>query len=68
MTRDEIKLKIETDPVFINIKRFDYSIENLIDRYPDGAPLRLIAQALNMTEEEVQETYNNVLTKLKAKF
>jgi len=68
MTRDEIKLKIETDPVFINIKRFDYSIENLIDRYPDGAPLRLIAQALNMTEEEVQETYNNVLVKLKTKF
>ncbi len=62
---DENKKKILDDPDFINIRRFDYSLERLLDRYPDGASDRLIASALMMTEDEVSEFYEEVVEKLR---
>jgi hypothetical protein len=63
----DVKEKIENDPHFINIKRFDYSIDKLLERYPEGAPTKIICQALNMTEKEVEELYTSVVEKLKLK-
>lgn len=63
----EIKDLIETDPDFINIKRFDYSLNNLLKRYPEGVPDRIIAAALQMTEDEIQSLYTTVLDKLRKK-
>lgn len=62
MTNKEL---ISTHPDYINIKRFDYSLEKLLDRYPNGAPDRIIAQALDMTEDEMKELYQQALEKLK---
>lgn len=56
---------IETLPDYVNIKRFDYSLEKLLDRYPNGAPDRVIAQALEMSEDEVKQLYEQALEKLK---
>lgn len=64
---DDVDSKIENDPDFINIKRFDYSLERLLERYPEGAPMKVICQALNMSEKEVEDLYANVVEKLKAK-
>ena len=36
MTSTEAKERVENDPTFVNMKRFSYSIEALIERYPDG--------------------------------
>lgn len=63
----EIKDLIESDPDFINIKRFDYSLSNLLKRYPEGVPDRIIAAALQMTEDEIQSLYTTVLDKLRKK-
>ena len=64
-----IKNKIETLPDFIYSKRFDNSIEKFLERYPNGdAPTRVIAQCLLISEEEVNEIYNNVISKLKKSF
>lgn len=58
--------RLETDPDFILIRRFDYSLKKLVERYPDGAPDRIIAQALGIEEHEVQEIYRGVVLKLKS--
>lgn len=58
--------RLETDPDFILIRRFDYSLKKLVERYPDGAPDRIIAQALGIEEHEVQEIYRGIVLKLKS--
>jgi hypothetical protein len=65
MTLQEIKRKIAEDPDFVNIKRFDYSLEKLLERYPDGAPNRVIAHALCIAEDEVEELYRQAVAHLR---
>jgi hypothetical protein len=59
-------MKVQTDPNFIAIKRFDFDIEKLIERYPDGCPNRIIAQALLITEDDIDLLYSHIIRKLKA--
>jgi len=66
MTVEETRRKIAEDPDFVNVKRFDNSLKKMLERYPDGAPPKAIAQALLMTEEEVEELYQQVVLKLRA--
>lgn len=63
----KIKDLIDLDPDFIAIKRFDFSLKKALERYPDGAPDKVIAQALNMSEEELKVLYESVLEKLRKK-
>lgn len=65
MNYDEVKKLVETDEDFIYCKRFNNSLQQCIDRYPDGAPTKVIAQSLMMTEEEVEFTFNEVVKKLR---
>lgn len=67
MTEKEIRYLLDTDPDFIGIKRFDFSLKKLLERYPDGCPDRIIAQALLLTEDEVKELHNRIVEKLKEK-
>ncbi len=64
---EEARIRIETDPDFIFVKRFDYSLNKLLERYPDGAPSRVIAQALLITEEDVEAQYEKVIRKMRRK-
>jgi len=63
---DESKKRILNEPDYINLKRFDYSLAKLMERYPDGAPDKVIASALMMTEVDVDELYEDVVQKLRA--
>lgn len=65
MNSNEAKQLIETEPDFVYMKRFDYSLNKLMDRYPDGAPTKIIAQAMMMTEDEVEELYEAVIVKMR---
>lgn len=68
MTKQElVKYKIENSPDWIAIKRFNYSLNKLLERYPDGVPDRIIAQALQINEEEVEIIYQKILSKLRNK-
>lgn len=53
MTTAEAKKLIDEAPDFVYLKRFGYSLEAVLERYPDGAPTRLIAQGLMLTEDDV---------------
>lgn len=66
MTSDEIKALISEDEDFVYLKRFGYSLNKVLERYPEGCPDRIIAQALCMTEEEVGEMYEEIVTRLRA--
>lgn len=65
MNFPEMKKAIETEKDFIALKKFGFSLENLIKRFPDGCPNKLIAQALLMSEPEVEETYQKAVIKLR---
>lgn len=60
--KDEL---LQTDPDFIAIKRFSYSLEELLERYPDGVPNHIIAAALLIEEGEVDAMYQDIVQKLR---
>jgi len=64
---EEKKLKILKDEDFIDYPKFKNSLSRLIQKYPEGVSAEVIAKALNMTEEEVEKTYNGAIEKIKAK-
>lgn len=59
------KKRLENDPDYIALKRFDYSLKKLLERYPEGAPDRIIANALLVPEEDVEEMYGLTVQKLR---
>jgi hypothetical protein len=61
----EIIHKIYKDPKYIAIKRFSNNIDLLLERYPEGCSSRIIAQALLITEEEVESIYQQIIEKLR---
>lgn len=65
MTTDEVLRKINSDPDFVYLKRFDYSLAKVLERFPEGAPDHTIAKALMMTPEDVEATYQRIVAKLR---
>lgn len=64
----DIERRLDTEPDFVDLKRFGFSLKKTLFRYPDGCPTYLIAQALHMSEEEVEGVYQRVVEKLKDAF
>lgn len=65
LTTEKIRQLLSTDPDFVYLPRYDYSIAKVVERYPQGAPTGVIASALLMSEEEVEETYETAVKKLR---
>lgn len=61
----EARSRILSDEEFVYSKRFGYSLAKVEERYPDGAPIRLIAALLLLTEEEVQDHYERIVSVLR---
>lgn len=49
----------------MHVRRFDFSLKRLLERYPEGCPQRLIAQALFVSEADVARMYAEVVAKLR---
>jgi hypothetical protein len=64
VTSTEVKNRLERDPDFVYLKRFDYSLKKVMLRYPDGCPTRVIAQALLLTEEDVEIMHQRIISRL----
>ena len=60
-----LRHRIDNDSDFIALKRYNYSMKELIQKYPEGVPERVIAAALAMTEDSVSEMYEKVVIKLR---
>ena len=65
MTAQEARKLIEESPDFIYLKRFEYSLANLVSRHPEGVSDRVIAAALMLTEDDVEEMYVAIVQKLR---
>lgn len=65
MITPEQQRRLEQDPDYILLTRYDNSLKRLLERYPDGAPDRIIGQAIGMSELEVQEAYEAIVRKLR---
>lgn len=61
----DAKKLVETDPDYIALKRFDFSLKVLLERYPEGCPDRIIANALMIPEYEVEEIYQQAVARLR---
>ena len=65
MTTNEIRSRIADDPDFVGLKRFDYSMKKLLERYPEGCPNRVITHALMIAEGEVEDLYQQAVEHLR---
>lgn len=61
----DIRSKLLTDPHFVNSKRFNYDIENVLNRYPDGCPEHVIASLLQIELDDISEIYEEIVLKLR---
>lgn len=65
MTTEQAKFLIQTDEHFICSKRYGNNIDRLAERYPDGAPDRIVAAAFLMTEDDVEKSWRELVEKLR---
>ena len=61
---EEKKLWLTEEEDFIDCPKFNNSIRQLIEKNPEGVDDETIAKVLNLTAEEVEETYQNAIKKL----
>lgn len=59
----DLKKQVETDPEFINSKKYKYKLSRYKKAHPDKTPDRQIAYMLACTEEEIQEIYETIINK-----
>jgi hypothetical protein len=67
LSTDKALRLINESPDFVCLKRFDYSLKKLLARYPEGAPDKVIAQALMIPEEYLPVLWNDIIVRLRTK-
>lgn len=65
MKGSEAKSRVADELDFVYLKRFDFSLANLVERHPTGVPDRIIAAALMVTEDDVRDMYEEIVLKLR---
>lgn len=65
LSKEEIRFQVNNNPDFIALSSFEYSLDKLLNKYPDGVPMKVIARALAMTEEQVEALYKRAIDKLR---
>jgi len=61
------KERVESEEDYIYCPHSKNSLKVLVQKNPEGVSNERIAKVLMMTEEEVEETYESALEKIKAK-
>jgi hypothetical protein len=56
--------KLQTDADYIVLKRYDYSLTKLLERYPQGCPDHIIADGLGLTESQLDILYQQIVISL----
>jgi hypothetical protein len=57
--------RLETDPDFILLKRYDYSLNKLLEKFPNGVPDEVAGSALGCSAEEIEEIYQGIVGRIK---
>lgn len=62
---EEVIRRIHEEEDFVNLKRFNYSLLKVQERFPNGAPDKTIANALLLNEEDIPLIYQGIINKLR---
>lgn len=65
MNKEEIRKRVLEEPTYVNAKRFDNDLASLEERYPDGCPDHVIAQALVLSVHEVHKEDEQITAKMR---
>jgi hypothetical protein len=65
MTDDEIVRRLLSEEDFVFAPRYQNSLKALVEKYPDGVPDKIVAQALQIDVEEVPEAFARTVAKIK---
>lgn len=65
LTTSEARHLVASDPDFVFLKRFDYSLAKVKERYPEGCPDRIVANAMMIIEDDVSVEYARVCSTLR---
>ena len=57
--------QLNSDPDYILLKRFGYSLKRLVDRYPEGVPDSIIAASLGCPEEDIEPRYQRIVSEIR---
>jgi hypothetical protein len=64
-TEVEINNMVSDQADFILLRRYNYSLQKLVDKYPDGCPDHIIATALGVDEAAVKERFSKIVACLR---
>ena len=57
--------KISSEDDYIYSKKFNNSLNDILQKYPDGVPNNLIAKVLKIKASQIDSMLNRIFTKLK---
>lgn len=61
----EIRRLVNTDEDFVNMPRYNNSVAAVVEAHPNGLPMRVVARAMAMTENEAEEVFQSALRKMR---
>ncbi len=67
-TLAQIKELLNDDPDWILGRRYGFSLKKFREKHPDGVDDKVAAELLGIAEEDLDQIYNDILTKLKQHF
>ena len=62
---DEIWRLLNTDPDFVCLPRYGGSLKRVLERYPEGVPEAMAAEALQISVEEYRRLASSIMEKLR---
>lgn len=65
LNHEQARYFVDTEPDFVNNRRYNYSLKQLMAAHDESCTPRLAAQAVAATEEEVEAEYQEILAILK---
>jgi uncharacterized protein (UPF0254 family) len=66
LTKTDVEYLLHHDETFVNSKRFGYSIDAVMERYPEGAPDNVICQLLDLDQGSLDALYEDVVQTLRS--
>lgn len=61
---EEIRKLLNNHDDWVFSRRYGFSASKLAKRYPEGVPLKLLCEALLMTEKELEDMYEEIVLEL----
>lgn len=61
----KVQEKINTEPDFVYSKKFNHSMLEMLQKYPDGVPDNVIMKVLKLKPNQFQILFSKILTKLR---